>query len=258
MNSRHPDTCALIVDDASKKVIEIRKTVLSNQLTRDAERIAKSFDRLRWGDVEIISEQLAMCLAVVTSGLLRASREGDDLRMACAELLTNALNSLAGATHLLRGGFILQPGVVVRSSYESLAVVLHLMQRQADLKRYMNHDFDSTRAIASAKSVFPPFGKMYGMLSQEFTHVGRLHKQITPIREYSPSFEPLALNMLLIRAGVWMCYVTSELAFLEGIATPRYWTQVSSNKPHQDAYLYSPSPEETAWIAEVLGGSSDG
>jgi hypothetical protein len=255
MKSPHPDTCAVIVDEASKRVIEIRKTVLTNQITRDADRIAKSFDKLQWSNVEVISEQFALCLALVTSGLIKASREDDDLRLACAELLSNSLNSLAAATHLLRGGFILQPGAVVRSSYESLAVVLHLMQIQADLERHRNHTFESTRALASAKRVFPPFGRMYGMLSEEFTHIGRLHKQFTPIREYGPSFEPLSLNMHLIRAGVWMCYVTSELAFLDIIPTPRYWTRLPSEDPYQDAYLYSPAPEEQEWIAGFLGSS---
>jgi len=256
MDARHPDTCAVILDQGNQRIIEIRKTVLINQITRDADRIAKSFDELHGSDLEIISKQFALTVALTTSGMLKATQDGDDLRIACGELLSNSLNSLAAATYMLRGGFILQPGSVIRSSFESLAVVLHLVQFQADLASHRCDKFDSTRAIASAKRVFPPFGKMYGLLSKEFTHIGQLHRQITPIREYTASCEPLTLNLHFITAGVWMCHVTSELAFLDAVAKPRYWTQLPVESSDQVAYCYSPSAEEQAWMETFLGMAS--
>lgn len=256
MDSRHPDTCAVIVDEANNRLIEVRKTVLINQITRDAERIAKSFDELCAGDLEGISEQFALCYALLTSGMLKAARDEDDLRIACGELLSNSLNSLAAATYMLRGGFVLQPGSVIRSCYESLAVVLHLIQFQQDLPSHRSHTFESTRAIGSAKKVFPPFGKMYGMLSKEFTHIGKLHKQLTPIREYTSSYEPLSLNLQFIATGVWMSFVVCELTYLDVVAKPRYWSEVSVEPPDQVAYCYSPSPIELVWMDTFLGTAS--
>ena len=256
MESRHPDTCAVIIDQANQRLIEIRKSVLINQITRDAEMIGKSFDNLHGSDLEKISKQFAHCFGLLTSGLLKASSDEDDLRIACGELLSNSLNSIAAAAYLLRGGFALQPGPVIRSCFESLAVVLHLMQYQKDLKSRREHKFDSTRAITSAKRVFPPFGKIYGLLSKDFTHIGRLHKQLTPIREYTESHEPLELNLYFISTAVWMCYVSSELVFLDVVAQPRYWTELPSESENQIAYSYSPSAEETAWMEEFLGVAS--
>lgn len=253
MESRHPDTCAVIVDQVNRQVLDVRKTVLVNQITRDAETIARSFDKLHSQDLLNISEQFALCFALLTSGVLKASQEEDDLRIACGELLSNALNSMAAATYLVRGGFVLQPGGVIRSCIESLAVVLHLVQFQSDLEAYRKHRFNSTRAIASAKRVFPPFGKLYGLLSEQFIHIGRLHKQFTPLREYEASYEPLDLNMHFIATGVWMCYVTCELVYLGLISEPRYWTQAAQASPDQVAYHYSPSAEETAWMEKFMG-----
>ncbi len=54
-----------------------------------------------------ISEQFAHCFGLLTSGMIKASQEEDDLRVACAELLSNALNSIAAVVYLLRGGFVL-------------------------------------------------------------------------------------------------------------------------------------------------------
>jgi hypothetical protein len=188
--------------------------------------------------------------------MFKAAEDGDDLRIACGELLSNSLNSLAAATYLLRGGFVLQPGSVIRSCFESLAVVLHLIQFQEDLSSYRDHRFESTRAIASAKHVFPPFGRIYGLLSKEFTHLGKLHKQLTPIGEYTASNEALALNLHFITTGVWMCSVTCELAFLDSIVKPRYWSQLSNDSLDQVSYCYSPSPEQRAWMDNFMGIAS--
>jgi len=234
-------------------MLEIRNTILINQITRDAERIAESFDKLHGEDLRAISKQFAHCFGLLTSGLIRATQDDDDLRIACGELLQNALNSLAAAVYLLRGGFVLQPGPIIRSSIEALAVVLHLIQFQEDLKAHRAHKFDSTRAIASAKTVFPPFGRIYGLLSKEFTHIGQLHKQFTPIREYTEGYEPLGLNLQFVTSAVWMCYVTCELAFLDVMAASRYWHQVPAPLAGQVAYAFKPGVEEKAWMEQFLG-----
>jgi hypothetical protein len=253
MKEQHPDTCAIVIDQANERIIEVRKSMLINQISRDAEKIAKSFDAIVASDLDKISTQFSHCYAVVTSGLIKAAAEEDDLRIACGELLTNSLNSIAASTYMLRGGFILQPGPVIRSAIESMAVALHLMQFQDDLTKHRDHKFESTRAIASAKRVFPPFGKIYGFLSKEFTHIGQLHKQLTPIREYTNSDESLSFNMQLITSGVWMCYVASELVFLDVVAHPRYWHELNHEVKGQTAYCYDPATDEKSWMKDFLG-----
>lgn len=76
---------------------------------------------------------------------------------------------------------------------------------------------------------------------------------MTPIREYTASHEPLELNLYFLSTGVWMCYVTLELVFLDVVAQPRYWTELPSDSQDRTAYSYSPSSEETAWMKEFLG-----
>ncbi|EME9747590.1 hypothetical protein N0725_04890 [Pseudomonas aeruginosa] len=253
MPGKHPDTCAFVFDSANSRVLEFRKTMLVNQVGRDAERIAKSFDALHAADLEKLSEQFAHCSAVLATGLVKIEQEEDDLRMACAGLLYNALNSMAAAAYILRGGFVLQPGPVIRSAIESMAMALHLMQFPQDLQKHREHQFDSTRAVSSAKRVFPPFGKFYGLLSREFTHVGSLHKQLTPIREYKGSEEPLDLNLKFLTSGIWMCYVSCELIFLDSVGAPRYWREIPVDVEGHTGYLFDPSAEEKAWMEDFLG-----
>lgn len=253
MWEKHPDTCAIVIDPATDRLYEFRRSMLINQITRDADKIAKSFDAQHSADLGKMSGLFAHCSATWTSGLLQAERNHDDLRMACAELLSNSLNSMVGAAYMLRGGFVLQPGPVVRSAIESMAVALHLMQFPDDFQKYREHKFDSTRAISSAKRVFPPFGQMYGLLSREFTHVGSLHKQLTPIREYTGSEESLQLNIQFLTSGIWMCYVSCELVFLDVVSQPRYWRELPDQIEGKTAYAYEPSEQEQAWMADFLG-----
>lgn len=253
MWEKHPDTCAAVIDPVNERIYEFRRSMLINQISRDADKIAKSFDALHSADLEKMSALFAHCSAILASGLIRAEREEDDLRMACSELLYNSLNSMVAAAYMLRGGFVLQPGPVVRSAIESMAVALHLMQFSEDLQKHREHKFDSTRAISSAKRVFPPFGQMYGLLSREFTHIGSLHKQLTPIREYTGSEESLQLNIQFLTSGIWMCYVSCELVFLDVVSQPRYWRELPEEVQGKTAYSYEPSAEEKAWMADFLG-----
>lgn len=62
--------------------------------------------------------------------------------------------------------------------------MLHLGTRPSDLKRFLQGDFDSSKAISSAKKVLPPFGGMYGMLSNEFVHLGKLYSEPQLYRPY--------------------------------------------------------------------------
>lgn len=252
MYSHHPDTCAVILDSLNHRQIEIHSTMLINQIARDANKIAKSFDDLHGKNLKVISTQFAHCFALLTSGTLKATQENDDLRIACSELLSNCLNSIAAATYLVRGGFVLQPGTVVRSSLETMAVVLHILQFQNELELHKKNKLESTRTISSAKNIFPPFGQFYGLLSKNFTHIGKLHKQITPICEYTESYEPLALNLQFITSSVWMCYVTSELAFLDVVTEPRYWAKQPVVSKSQTTYCYNPSVDEKTWMSEFL------
>lgn len=93
MREKHPDTCAVVFDPVTQRVLEFRKTMLINQISRDAEKIAQSFDALHSADLEKMSALFAHCSAILASGLIKAEREEDDLRMACAELLYNSLKS---------------------------------------------------------------------------------------------------------------------------------------------------------------------
>jgi len=217
--------------------------MLLNQLRRDGPKIETSFDRLCDGDLRELSAFLSKTSGLLYSGLKIALRHNQKLRVACAQLLLNGASSFVAATAILRMGYVLQPGIIIRSILESVSTVLHLLQHPRDLSAYENHTLQSPKTIAAAKTALPPFGVLYGHFSDNFAHIGHLHKSINPVVEFKERHEALEVNLGSLRIAGWLLYVTSELLFNELVGEPRYWY------PVQNGYAYNPSPDEREWMS---------
>ena len=175
-----------------------------------------------------------------------ATRRDRKFEVACAELLLNAFNSFGAATQLLRGGYCLQPGIIVRSVLEAVSTVLHLVQQPNDFAAYEKGSLRSTRTIDAAKKALPPFGQLYGYFSENFAHIGHLHRSINKLSEYTERHLALEVNLGFLRMAVWLLYVTVELLFNDLVEHPRYWHSVPKG------YRYDPSENERAWMSSFL------
>ncbi|NOZ11912.1 MAG: hypothetical protein GXP09_12855 [Gammaproteobacteria bacterium] len=234
------------VDEGAKKVFVFSEDILINQLRRDGPIIEKSFDQLCESELRQFSSLISQTSGLLYSGLRLASQQEDELRKACAQLLLNASNSFAASVAVLRMGYVLQPGIIIRSLLEAVSTTLHLLQKPSDFSAYQNHTLQSPKTIALAKKALPPFGILYGHFSDNFAHIGRLHKSITPITEYTERDEALKLNLSSLRIASWLLYVTTELVFNELVSSPRYW------HPVENGYQYAPSEEEKNWFTKYF------
>lgn len=237
---------ALIVDQSNKRLVVVTKDILTNQLKRDTPLIAASFDDLCGTDIEELSEVLAQALSVVVAGMILSKDSGAKRKNACGQLLINASNSFTAATQLLRSGYVLQPGIVIRSILESISTVFHLIDRPEDFSKYVNGDLKSTKTIAAAKKAIPSFGLLYKNFSENFAHIGDFHREIQQVKKYETLNEALALNLSFLRLTVWLIYLTAELLFNELTSTPRYWHRKANG------FMYNPSDEERNWMKKFL------
>lgn len=235
-------TASAFMPEGEQQIVIFPDDMLINQLRRDGPRIEESFDRLCADDLAELSALLSKTNGLIYSGLSVAAQRQDELRSACAELLLNGANSFAAATAVLRMGYVLQPGIIIRSLLEVVSTTLHLMQHPKDLAAYKDHSLQSQKTIAAAKRALPPFGLLYGHFSDNFAHIGQLHKSITLIREYSEHDDALNVNLSSLRIAAWLLYVSAELAFNDLVAVPRYWY------PVEQGYNYDPSEEEKEWM----------
>jgi len=223
------------------------KNILVNQLKIAAPTIEKSFDSLCDPDVQELSEFLSETLALLLSGHRAASNRNRELHRICAELLMNAGNSFCAALTLLRTGYVLQPGIVLRSLMESVSTMLHLVQFPKDIVAYKNDALKSPKTISSAKKLLPPFGGLYGFYSENFTHISRLHRSVEPVRAYESRDEGLELNLAFFRMSAWLLYVATELLFGELLEETRYW------KFRDDVVTsWAPSAQERDWMSSFF------
>jgi hypothetical protein len=137
--------------------------------------------------------------------------------------------------------------MVMRNVVETLAVVAHLIKEPKDLAKFQAGKFSSTSGLAAAKKMIPVFGQWYGFLTEQFSHIGKLHHSIQPVQPYDKMNEPLQLNLSMLRVSLWLIYVTAELLFIDCASKPRYWMKLGNG-----AYAYAPSDEELLWQKTFL------
>lgn len=246
---RSIEPSGVLLDLENKRLVVVTKDVLINQLRRDGPRIKASFDKLCDRDLNEISELMSDSVSLLLAGLMVATRLDVKLKISCAELLLNAYNSFGAATQLLRAGYCLQPGILIRSMLEAISTVLHLIQKPNDFAAYKSGKLQSTQTISAAKKAVPLFGQLYGCFSENFAHISQLHRSINKLCEYTERHQALEVNLRFLRIAAWLLYLTIELLFNELVEHPRYWRPVS------EGYVYDPSESERTWMEEFLRGS---
>jgi hypothetical protein len=242
-----------------EKVILVTKDFMLNQLRRDASRIAGSFDEHVGSELEKISELVANIYGILAPKIIGTNLTEKDLTSTSARLLHHAGTTFIGAAHLARGGFRRQYMVLLRSVIETIAVVLQLCADPKALVHFYAGTLSSTKAVTAANKrfPFPVFGRLYGMLSNEFVHIGENHAAFEPMGDYSKDDEDLKLILTSMKFTALVMYIATELVFIEFIPRPRYWKIVAR---HEDGtrveVSYEPSEEARGWQAEFLGADT--
>jgi hypothetical protein len=237
-----------MLDYEHKTQVFFTRDMLVNQIRRDAPRIAASFDRLWGGELERMSDLFSKTLVHLFAGRRVADANEDTLRHECAGVLSNALKSYSAAVELLRNGYRLQPGILIRSILEGVSAVLHLFINRGDLSIFLSGDLKSSRTITTAKKVLPEYGQAYGFFSDNFIHIGEPHRMDHYLVPYTDSAdEAVRFNLVCLRWSIWLLFVTSELVFFDTAGPPRYWRRTDA-----DSYAFDPSPEEQRWFEKFM------
>jgi hypothetical protein len=144
-----------------------------------------------------------------------------------------------------------------RGVIETISTVLRLITDQKTLKEFYAGKFSSSKSIHAAKKVFPVFGHLYGMLSNQFVHIGERHSQVDPMGKYSKDEDDLSDILINMKITAWLIYVSTELVFCASVPQPRYW-KILSRRQEGDEIMYTPSEAERQWQAEFFGWDGEG
>jgi hypothetical protein len=233
-----------MVDRENKRTVFVTKDVLVNQLYRDGPKIAASFDKLAKEDIREISSVMGDAMSL----LLRHLGPEEGYKATCAALIFSALSTFVASIEVARHGHRRPYGSIARGIVEVLSTVIHIATEEGALAKFHEDKLQSTKSISVAKRAFPPFGPLYGMLSNHFVHINKSHGMFEPTVKFTEREEPFQFIISTMRAHVWLIYVVAELAFHEDLEERRYWKSVSANELH-----YDPSDEERVWQAKFLG-----
>lgn len=153
--SREPDltrAVAIAIDEETGQRFVVTEGTVFNQLQRDAPRIAASFDHLCTEELRPVDRLAAKTLFLLTVGRKDASRKESELRITCSNLLMNALVTLLAAVDLLRDGFMLQPGILIRNLLETLIAVICIFTVRSDWDAFRENRLKPEQRIAIANS----------------------------------------------------------------------------------------------------------
>ena len=237
-----------MLDHERKEQVLFTRDMLVNQVRRESPMIAASFDRLWLRELERMCDLFSKTLVHLFAGRRVAEANEDALRHVCVRLLSNAIKSYSAAVELLRCGYRLQPGILVRNILETVSTVLHLFINRNDLPRFLEGKLESSGTITTAKMVLPDYGRAYGFFSNNYIHIGEPHRMDHLLEPYTDSGdEAVRFNLLCLRWSIWLLFVTSEMVFFDIAGPPRYWRRIDA-----DSYAFDPSPEEQRWFEEFI------
>jgi hypothetical protein len=233
------------IDPEKQRVVFTTKDMILNQLSRDGPKIRRSFDQVSRNDLAACSALFGAAQGLVTRHLHRL----DDARYKAtvSRLFSSASYTYLASIEVARHGYRRQYGILARTFVETIATIIALSHVPTALNEFHAGTLRSTKCIGWASKVLPPLGRYYGMLSEEFVHVGPAHAAFEQLSPYSPNDQALSFIIGSLRGGVWMLYLAAELAFHEEVQFPRYW------KAAGGGVAYDPSDEERQWMSDFLG-----
>jgi len=115
------------------------------------------------------------------------------------------------------------------------------------LRDFHSGKLKSTRVISAAKAVIPIFGKMWGLLSNQFVHITTLHSTLEPLTHYTSDDEALSFIRPNMKTLTWLLSVATELTFIQFIKHPRYWEVVRKVEGGSEIN-FSASDEVWEWV----------
>lgn len=234
----------IVIDHERKTQFILTNDMLVNQLKRDGPRVAKSFDQLAKREIEECSKLVAS----VHGKLLRHLPSVDDeqFKPTAARLLSSAANSFVASIEVARHGFPRQYGSLARMVVETLATVLALATNPNALEQFHSGKLQSTKCVPWAKKTLPILPKLWGMLSNEFVHIGQAHANLEMPKKFSAEDEALGFILPSMLTVAWLLLVVTELIYADEGGELMYWKRVG------EGWSFEPTPAADKWMKDHL------
>lgn len=244
-------------DEEHGKLIFTTKDMITKQLKRDGPKIRRSFDKIAGRHITACSEVFGEAAGLIIRHLPRF--EDSDYSATASRLLNSAANTYLASIEVARHGYRRQYGMLARSFIETIATVIAIAIKPTALQEFHENRLKSTKCVGWAKEVIEPIGLYYGMLSENFVHIGPPHAAFEGLSLYTDKDEAISFIGMSMRGNVWMLYLATELIFFDELAEPRYWKPAGGGTIYSpsEGVAYLPSEAEKAWMTNFLQTPED-
>jgi hypothetical protein len=229
---------------APEKIFIYSGPMLMNRVEREACVAAESFDAITGHAVEHL-EQMYFRSAVLLHKVHQAPLE--EPYKTVGVVLTNALKSLTAAFALLRTGWRLQPYSCLRNGIEATSVVIHLVANPGDLRKFKDGKLDVPKTLRAAKMAIPPIGRLYGMLTEEFVHLGKPFWHLQRGNTYTNAEWEMWQCLASVSFFSFIVFIVCELAFYRQLSEHHCWLLQGDGNLKQTW-----SPEIRKWRSEFV------
>jgi hypothetical protein len=232
----------------------ITKDTLLNQLHSTSNEIAQEFDILYPQEISDIAEEMAISYQILFDILNKEDQsKTSDNDFQSALLFWTALNTYLSGVELFRRGYSKEPQMIMRNVLEIFASAydMHIHPEKLNILQNDPKNFDSTMSMAAVKGIHPVVGKMYGNLSDKFSHVSVFHT----VPHYSKN--PFCIGGLFDsnERKVTICsllpILTLTLNVLNSVIEITFINEISGSSflkmGENGSYQYSPSKKIINW-----------
>ena len=236
------DVVAYYGDPSSGEALFVRRDHIWEELRDKSSKIAEEFDKVFFKDLDDISQEFAKFALILQVGLKELPDKPDSIQRKCAAVLWNAGEGILAALELVRRGYPLQPGILLRTCVEAVAVAFDLVANRESQQRLVAGRYSSDNVVTRAKRFFRVTPKLYGFLSANMSHVGEPH-----FRTYSrqASSEEAATGLMFVKATTALIGIATELLFNHAYAETRYWMRTPDG-----ALQFSPNEEVLKFVRD--------
>jgi hypothetical protein len=130
---------------------------------------------------------------------------------------------------------------------ETISMVIVLAIKPGALEQFHAGELDSNKCVGWSKAALPPLGQFWGMLSNEFVHIGPNHATFEGPVAFTESDEALNFIKTSMKGNIWLLFIVADLVFHEDRKVVRFWRR------DDQAAHFDPSPEILEWTERFFG-----
>jgi len=227
------------------KKIDINKIVNKDAIIKQSKANAINFDIHYSEATDDIFKEITGIIVILNN--IRSQVKLNELENICYSILKTSLKSIYASLELLRNGYKLQPGIIIRQAIESQCVSLFLKKYPKKLSLYRTDELLKDEVIVAAFGIVPCFGRHYNFFLQLYRGLIELHQNDNEHLSNLKNDNTVLLNLHFIRLSVWMLIIAIENVFFEYLPKKRYWVKCKKG------YVYRPNKDEQIWMEKFIG-----